>query len=371
VATLDVRPNLTVESGLEGDFNFVVSHTRETDQGQPLVVPAANVRVSERRGEAFADATWRPRPTLTLEGGLRVEASNLVSSGDVLSDQTFVFPKPRAVVTWTPDPGHQLQLRLEREVAQLDFNYFTASGTLVAGEHAGNPTLIPQQDWVIEASYDRRFWGGGDVGVTARRYWIEDAIDYAGVCAPQDLLPGTSLCDPAEEFPGPANIGAGEREEVAATLTLPTDKLLLKNGQLILRATWRQSQVIDPATHQPREISGLHPVDSEIHFTQGLPRLKSTWAFDVYPSVRQTEYLFSEVDTQRLGLWVAANFEYKPRPDLSVKFEADNLATHGLEQIRAFYDPFRDVDGGVLSSIDTRSPRYGLELTVRVRKTFG
>jgi hypothetical protein len=213
--------------------------------------------------------------------------------------------------------------------------------------------------------------GAGDIGLVARRYRLQDAIDYAGVCAPADLLPGTSLCNPADEFPGPSNIGNGSREELAASLTLPTDKLRLKNGQLILRATWRHSEVIDPATHQPREISGLHPVDSEVHFTQGLPKLKSTWAIDMYPAWRQSEYLFSEVDTQRLGLWVDAYFEYKPRPDLSIKIEGDNLATHGLEQIRAFYDPFRDVGGGILSSIDNRSPRFGPELTIRVRKLFG
>ncbi|HEY1753548.1 MAG TPA: TonB-dependent receptor plug domain-containing protein [Caulobacteraceae bacterium] len=369
--TFDALPNLTLEGALEGDFNFVVSHTVETDNGAPEVVPAANVRVSERRGEAFVDATWQPWRTLTVEGGLRVEASNLVSTGDVLSSQTFIFPKPRAVVTWAPNGANQLQLRVEREVTQLDFNYFTASGTLVGGERAGNPTLTPQQDWVIEASYDRHFWKGGDIGLIARRYWLQDAIDYAGVCAPADLLPGTGLCDPAAEFPGPSNIGDGSREELSASLTLPTDRLMLKNGQLILRATWRHSQVIDPATHQPREISGLHPVDSEIHFTQGLPKLKSTWTIDVIPAWRQSEYLFSEVDTQRLGVWIDAYFEYKPRPDLSIKIEGDNLATHGLEQIRAFYDPFRDVNGGVLNSIDNRSPRFGPELTIRVRKTFG
>jgi TonB dependent receptor len=369
--TFDARPNLTLQGGIEGDFNFVVSHTVETDDGAPETVPAANVRVTERRGEAFGDATWQPWRALTLEGGLRVEASNLVSDGDVASNQSFVFAKPRFVATWAPNGANQLQLRIEREVTQLDFNYFTASGTLIGGERAGNPTLTPEQDWVVEASYDHHFWTGGDIGVVARRYWLEDAIDYAGVCASSDLLPGTDLCNPAGEFPGPSNIGSGSREEIAASLTLPTDKLMLKNGQLIVRATWRHSEVIDPATHQPREISGLHPVDSEVHFTQGLPKLKSTWAIDMFPAWRQTEYLFSEVDTQRLGLWVDAYFEYKPRPDLSIKLEGDNLASHGVEQIRAFYDPFRDVNGGVLNSIDNRSPRFGPELAVRVRKTFG
>ena len=86
---------------------------------------------------------------------------------------------------------------------------------------------------------------------------------------------------------------------------------------------------------------------------------------------RATTYHFNEVDTQRLGWWVDAYFEYKPRPDFSLKLEADNLATHGLEQIRAFYDPFRDQAGGALSSIDNRSPRFGPYFQLRARKTFG
>ena len=92
---------------------------------------------------------------------------------------------------------------------------------------------------------------------------------------------------------------------------------------------------------------------------------------DVFSAWRQTEYHFNEVDTQRLGWWGDIYIEYRPRPDFSVKLEADNLFTHGLEHIRAFYDPFRDAGGGVLSSIDNRSPRFGPELTVRARKTFG
>ena len=47
------------------------------------------------------------------------------------------------------------------------------------------------------------------------------------------------------------------------------------------------------------------------------------------------------------------------------------IATHGLEYIREFYDPYRNVGGGQLSSIDNRSPRFGPELTFRLRKTFG
>jgi len=363
------RTDLTLESGVEGDYNWQTSHTAETDLGLPVAVPAADVLVREERGEAFADVTWRPRATLTLELAARLEASNISSTGDVISSGTFVFPKPRAVATWTPEPADQLQLRLEREVSQLDFSDFAASGTLGQGVHAGNPKLIPPQDWVIEATYDRHFWGGGDVTLAARRYWLDDVIDRAPFCGVA-LVPAAA-CDPADAFDAPANIGSGSREELSTALTLPTDKLGAKNGQLIVRATWRHSRVIDPSTLQPREISGLHPVDAEAHFTQGLPKLRSHWGVDYYSAWRQTFYYYDEVDVQRLGTWVDAFFEYQPRPDLALKIEADNLATHGLEYIREFYDPYRDVAGGQLSSIDNRSPRFGPELSFRLRKTFG
>ena len=372
VGKLEPSPNLSLETGAEGAFNWLTSRTRESDNGQAVTVPAANVHVTELRSEAFANATWRPRPDLTVDADLKVEASALTSSGDVVDHQVFVFPKPRVLVTWTPDKPDQVRMRLEREVGQLDFNYFTASGTLGSGERAGNPELTPQQDWVAEAAYDRSFWKNGQVSLTLRQYWIQDAIDFAGTCARQDLLPGNPpTCNPAAVFDAPANIGSATRQELAVALSLPTDKLWLKHGLLTVRATWRRSRVIDPDTHRPREISGMHALDAEIHFTQGLDALKSTWGFDIYPAWRQVNYLVDEVDTSELGLFVDAYFEYKPWPDLSVKVEGDNLSSHGLTQIRAFYDPFRDVNGGMLSSIDAHYPRFGPEFSVRVRKTFG
>src|SRR6185503_6607542 len=108
-ATYAAGRTLSVESGVEGDFNWLTSRTRETDGGVSLPVPAANVHVTEWRGEAFADATWQARPNLTAEIGARLEASQIASTGDVVSTERFVFPKPRAVVSWSPGPNDQLQ----------------------------------------------------------------------------------------------------------------------------------------------------------------------------------------------------------------------------------------------------------------------
>ena len=110
------------------------------------MLPAANVHVTEQRGEAFGTAIWTASPKLTLEAGLKVEASRIGSSGDVVSSQTFVYPKPRAALTWSPDAAEQFRLRVEREVGQLNFDDFVAnSGNLSTGDvHAGNPQLNPQ-----------------------------------------------------------------------------------------------------------------------------------------------------------------------------------------------------------------------------------
>ena len=56
-----MRPRLTVETGAETAYNWLHSHTRYADNGAGGVqVPAADVDVTELRGEAFAKATWTP-----------------------------------------------------------------------------------------------------------------------------------------------------------------------------------------------------------------------------------------------------------------------------------------------------------------------
>ena len=62
----------------------------------------------------FGQTTWRPDPRLTVEGGLRVEASEIRQSGDTDTSKTLVYPKPRVLVTWTPAPNHQFRFRIER-----------------------------------------------------------------------------------------------------------------------------------------------------------------------------------------------------------------------------------------------------------------
>ncbi|MEO8115336.1 MAG: TonB-dependent receptor plug domain-containing protein, partial [Phenylobacterium sp.] len=56
---------ISFEAGGEGAFNALDSQTRLSVNGEDLDLPAADVEVEEKRGEAFVKATWRPAPALT------------------------------------------------------------------------------------------------------------------------------------------------------------------------------------------------------------------------------------------------------------------------------------------------------------------
>jgi hypothetical protein len=355
---LQMSPALSLETGAEGDFNWLLAHTTYIVNGAPTAVPAANVRVTEPRGEVFGLATWKATKTITVLGGLRLEASRIGSTGDVVSSRVFVFPKPRLVVTWSPDDADQIRLRIEREVGQLNFDDFTAgSAPISQGVHAGNPNLTPQQDWVVEAAYDRRFWGGAQITATLRHYEITDVIDRA------------PILDPAGDYDAPGNIGSGTKDEAVLSLTLPTDRLGVKNGILTGQGTIRQSRVIDPTTLQPRSISGLHPSDWEAHFTQGLPRWRSKWGLDVFGQWSETYYRFNEIDTDKLKTYAVLFGEYQLRPDLTFRLEIDNVGARAFRHVRVIYDGLRS--SFPLAYTDIRDLRGGRAYYFRVRKTFG
>ena len=357
--TLQPSPAVSLETGGEGDFNWLLAHTSYIVNDTPVGLPAANVRVTEARGEGFGIATWKATRTLTVLGGLRVEASHIASTGDVVSGRTFIFAKPRLLLTWSPDNADQVRLRLEREVGQLNFDDFTGSNNSLSdgAVRAGNPNLSPQQDWVVEAAYDRRFWKGAQITATLRHYEITDVIDRK------------PILDPAGNYDAPGNIGSGTKDEAVLTLTLPTDRLGVKNGTLTGQGTIRQSRVIDPVTGQPRSISGLHPSDWEAHFSQGMPRWRSKWGLDVFGQWNETYYRFNEIDTDKLKTYATLFGEYQPRPDLTIRLEIDNLGARAFRHVREVYNDLRS--NTPLDYTDIRDLHGGRAYYLRVRKSFG
>ena len=357
-AVLHWRPSpaLTIDAGGEYAYNWVRIRTSFSDNGAEIAIPAANVRVQEGRGEAFATATWRALSTLTVEAGARVETSTISSSGDVTLSKTLTFPKPRLLVAWSPTATDQLRVRIEREVGQLDFTSFAASASLNGtGIVAGNPNLTPQQDWAYEVTYERHFWKDGVVALTARRLELSDVIDRAPVFAPSGV------------FDTPANIGEGSENDLVATFSLPLQRFGIAGGTLRGQGTWRDSSVTDPTTLARRRISGQHGADAELHFTQDLPRWNLAWGVDASTPFRERFFRFNEIDTNHQNPSWDIFADYKPRPDLTLRVQLYNKSDYDVER-----DVFTGLRGrDPLNFRDQQRRRFGPVLFTRLRKTFG
>jgi len=60
-------------------------------------------------------------PPLSLKAGIRIEYSRISETGDSTDARDFFYPKPRSLLSWSPDEQSQLRLRLERTVGQIGF----------------------------------------------------------------------------------------------------------------------------------------------------------------------------------------------------------------------------------------------------------
>ena len=353
-ATLAWRPSSTVtaETGGEAAFNFLDVDSSFTQNGVIVRLPNAQVRVEERRAEGFVTAFWRPSEKLSLEAGARVEASRISETGDTVLSRTFFFPKPRAVLTWTPMKDHQLRLRVEREVGQLDFRSFAASATLGGGEiNAGNARLEPERDWLFEAAFERRFWGKGAVVVTLSHAEVQQVVDYVPIDA---------------RFDAPGNIGDGRREQVKVNLALPTDRLMIKGGLVTTEAIWRWSEVTDPVTGRPRPISQEIHFNGSMRFSQDVRRLRSTWGFNFNFGYPQTQYRISEIRRISYESFWFLTWDWKPRPDLTVHAEVQNATSRHFNRERILFTGPRSL--GVVNAVEVRQDRYFPAFIVRVRK---
>jgi hypothetical protein len=354
--TYTASNSLTLEVGAEGAYNWLHSHTTYVDNDALVDLPAASVQVTELRGEGFAKATWVASAQWTLEAGVRLEGSQIGSSGDVVLSKSLFYPKPRVVVTWSPTRSDQIRVRIEQEVGQLDFTNFVASSALTTGEvHAGNPNLVPQQAFVSEIAYERRFWEAGDITLTYRHSALTDVVDWA------------PILDPSGDFDAPANIGKGREDELIAAFTAPLAPLLAPGGQLKANYTWRTSSVTDPTTGQERPISGLRNLEGEIDFTQDLPKWKLNWGLTYNTGFRQPYYRFSQVEVDSFRPFGTAFVEYKPVKDISIRAELDDIGADYRRNL-IIYPDLRNENAPTYTS--KRDLYFGPVPYFRVRHTF-
>lgn len=344
-------PRLTFETGGELAYNMLATEQAFSIGGVAVPLPSASVTVEETRGEAFGKTTFRLNPKLTLEGGLRLEASTISQSGDADQEKSFFFAKPRFLATWTPMENNQVRFRFERELGQLDFNDFAASADLSDGNvFGGNVDLEPEQRWISELTWERRFWGEGIVSLGLRHDEIIDVIDVIP-------LPGG--------LSATGNIGDGTLDQLSISTTIPTTKFGLTGGLFTLSNTWNHTEVTDPTTGETRPISGVRPSQVVIEFQQDITSMKAQWGFSFLPAFNEVTHDPDQTRTTRLRDYFEAWVEYKPATDLSIRAQVNIWNDLAFEQIA-----YADRTTRAIAYVENQQIDPRTFFQIRVRKTF-
>jgi outer membrane receptor protein involved in Fe transport len=352
--------SVTLEGGAEAAYNFLRGKSLYTQGGSVQELPSSNVDVSERRGEAFVQASWQMAKDLMLDTGLRAEYSQLGERGDTILSRSFFYPKPRAVLTWTMAPDSLLRLRAERKVGQLDFGDFVSSANLTQGQvTAGNPDLKPDQRWQYEVAYEYHFWNQGALTLSLMHQDIENILDD------RPLDDGTGKL-----YDVTGNIGDGRSDQVSIDAAVPTGPLLplLDGGRLSASADWRDSAVTDPLTGQTRRLAYQDVSSYNFSFTQDLADWRSTWSVSYSNGWKEVGYRLAEIDHSLGSPSVSASWNYKPSPELNMNFSVNNLAVASRTRISDYFDGPRDVSPLVSREIENRYARP--RLYFNIRKTF-
>jgi hypothetical protein len=142
----------------------------------------------------------------------------------------------------------------------------------------------------------------------------------------------------------------------------------------------RETEVTDPTTGDlrpissvltfgaPPPISAVRETEWELHYTQDLPQLKSTWGFDIIGPYIDRYYRLSEIETQKSEISILVFGEWKARPDLSLRVELQSLAKD-TTRVRDVWSGPRNT--APLQYRDYRNLQYDGAIQFRLRKTFG
>ncbi|MFN3558039.1 MAG: TonB-dependent receptor plug domain-containing protein [Brevundimonas sp.] len=351
LARLEQPPGLTWEFGGEAAYNVLETEQAFSVGGAPVLLPSASVKVEETRGEVFGRNTWRMHEDLSVESGLRVETSSISQSGDAEEEKTFTFIKPRLLATWTPGVRNQFRLRFEREIGQLDFNAFAASAELqnenVLG---GNIDLEPEQRWISELAYERRFWGDGVLSLLLRHDEISNAIDVI------PLEGGLSAT---------GNIGDGTLDRLSVNIQAPLDRFGFGGGRITARNIWNRTEVEDPTTGKTRPISNVPKSHAVIVVAQDIKSWNLQWSAAWVPLLGRTSYdpdvQFSWRGRDFLEGWI----EYKPTPTLAIRAQVNLWDDYGQTRIA-----YGDRSVRPISYIETRTIDPRTFYSLRLRQIF-
>ena len=292
----------------------------------PVAFPNSAATVEELRAEA-AITYGRPLSSeLSLQASVAGEYSQISQAGAGGLTRTFYRPKGFLNLAWRPEPGFDISARIERQVGQLNFFDFVASGNISSGTtNAGNINLVPPQSWngQLQATRALGAWGTAPARLYGRL--ITDIVDIIPVGA---------------NGQSPGNLeGTATVYGLQWTSTFNFDPVGWRGAKLDLDMTFQRTALDDPLTGERRPINENLTRRISANLRHDIPG--SDWAYGAsYNQFRQSAlYRLDQVwqflaKPGQLGAYV----ENKDVMGLTVRASVDNLLGDNESFRREFYN---------------------------------
>ena len=313
-AKLTWQPNdkMTYKIGGESTFNRLDNSTLYTQDNQAQSLPFSTITVEEHRAQVFVTGNWQALPKLAVEVALKVETST-ISVPQSNRAQSFVYPKPEIQLVWSPTNKLKLSWRSERIIGQLNFTDFASSVQLATSVvKSGNPNIVPQTEWAHTATIDYSFWDKGAISLALEHEDLQNTLDEVALVTPDGI-------DNAD-----GNIGKGRRDSAHLILDLPTDRFLIKNGELKIDYTVRSTDVTDPITGVERDITNQNPWVYTVTFQQRLNPIHSSWGLEIDSTNHYQQFNAQEYYYYKSQDWFDLWFEYKAPKGMTYGVYWDN-----------------------------------------------
>jgi hypothetical protein len=347
-----IRPELGVEIAYNR-LSSRLDYAEDNGGGLlPVALANADTRVSELRGEAFANLTVKVAGNINLESGMAFEMSRIRVTGDFPNEQSLSYWKPSAALVWSPSGKTQLRIGVRRTVDQLDFGDFAASVNQADGRPlGGNAGLRPARVTRALARIDHRWGKGGAIAIEGYHQRHQGLLGYL-------LLPS------GDEALG--TIGNGRQWGVTAQATLPLDAAL-RGARLTLDGTLRGSRFRDPVTGRVRDMDDIAPRSLSAEFRHDVPALRSSWGISYAAAERGSVYYTGELLTWRDDALWGAYVETTALAGFKTTLKASAINGQDTHRFRRFYTPSR---AGAASGLEQRDQWQGAVVSLTLARAL-
>ena len=353
---------------LEGAFNTLESESMlfsgdTFDAVQPSNGGPPDIRVEEKRGEAFITHGRQLGKDLRLQVSLGAEQSEIMSDGENQQTRSFTRPKGSASLAWTMDEKTTINASISRQVGQLNFFDFVSNVDLNQGDNqTGNINIVPDQRWRLSFEVERDFGSWGAVTAEIFGDEIEDFIDQVPIF--DDTDPDNIMVIGE----GPGNIDSASRIALEIEGTLKLDNFGWKGAQLDYETFMQDTFIEDPFTGETRDFRSSTEYYFEFNFRHDIPNTNWAWGlnyekFANTPNFRRNvRTVFSQPKGFAWGF-----IEHKDIFGMTGSVFFANLTDSDDELHRIVYSPDRTGD---IVRIEQRRRNFGGILTLRLRGTF-